>query len=199
VGRVARAAPDGYTIDVGQWDTHVVNGVIFSLQYDLLKDFEPITLLSITPLLIMAKKSMPADDLKGLIALLKANPDKASQGTPTAGMHVAGAYFEKETGTRFTFVPYRGAAPAMQDLVAGQIDLLITGATVALPQVRTGAIKAFAVTATSRLAAAPDIPTVDDAGLPGLRISGWFGLFAPKGTPKDAIAKLNAAAVDALA
>src|SRR5215831_800626 len=184
VGRVARAAPDGYTLDIGQWDTHVANGATFSLAYDVVKDFEPVALLSSNPFLILAKKAMPADDLKGLIAWLKANPDKASQAIPTAGSHVAGILLQKETGTRFAFVPYRGGGPAMQDLVAGQIDLMIIQAAVALPQVRAGAIKAYAVTAGSRFPAAPDIPTVDEAGLPGIHISGWFALFAPKATPK---------------
>jgi len=159
VGRVARAAPDGYTLDVGQWDTHVGNGATFPLSYDVVKDFEPVALLSSNPFLILAKKTMPADDLKGLIAWLKANPDKASQAIPTAGSHVAGILLQKETGTRFAFVPYRGGGPAMQDLVAGQIDMMIIQAAVALPQVRAGAIKAYAVTASSRFAAAPDIPT----------------------------------------
>jgi tripartite-type tricarboxylate transporter receptor subunit TctC len=195
VGRVARAAPDGYTLDVGQWDTHVANGATFPLSYDVVKDFEPVALLSSNPFLILAKKAMPADDLKGLIAWLKANPDKASQAIPTAGSHVAGI----ETGTRFAFVPYRGGGPAMQDLVAGQIDLMIIQAAVALPQVRAGAIKAYAVTAGSRFPAAPDIPTVDEAGLPGIHISGWFALFAPKGAPKPVIGTLNAAVVEALA
>jgi tripartite-type tricarboxylate transporter receptor subunit TctC len=199
VGRVARATPDGYTLDIGQWDTHVANGATFSLAYDVLKDFEAVALLSSNPFLILAKKAMPADDLKGLIAWLKANPDKASQAIPTAGSHVAGILFQKETGTRFAFVPYRGGGPAMQDLVAGQIDMMIIQAAVALPQVRAGAIKAYAVTAKSRFAAAPDVPTVDEAGLPGVHISGWFALFAPKGTPKPVIDKLNAAAVEALA
>jgi tripartite-type tricarboxylate transporter receptor subunit TctC len=165
VGRVARAAPDGYTLDVGQWDTLVANGATFPLSYDVVKDFEPVALLSSNPFLILAKKAMPADDLKGLIAWLKANPDKASQAIPIAGSHIAGILFQKETGTRFAFVPYRGGGPAMQDLVAGQIDLMIIQAAVALPQVRAGAIKAYAVTASSRFAAAPDIPTVDEAGL----------------------------------
>jgi tripartite-type tricarboxylate transporter receptor subunit TctC len=199
VGRVARAAPDGYTLDLGQWDTHVANGVTFPLSYDVVKDFEPVALLSSNPFLILAKKAMPADDLKGLIAWLKANPDKASQAIPTAGSQVAGILFQKETGTRFALVPYRGGGPEMQDLVAGQIDLMIIQAAVALPQVRAGAIEAYAVTAGSRFAAAPDIPTVDEAGLPGIHISGWFALFAPKGTPKPVIGKLNAAAVEALA
>jgi tripartite-type tricarboxylate transporter receptor subunit TctC len=199
VGRVARATPDGYTLDIGQWDTHVANGTTFSLSYDVLKDFEPVALISSNPFLILAKKAMPADDLKSLIAWLKGNPDKASQAIPTAGSHVAGILFQKETGTRFAFVPYRGGGPAMQDLVAGQIDLMIIQAAVALPQVRAGAIKAYAVTASSRFPAAPDIPTVDEAGLPGIHISGWFALFAPKGTPTEVVTKLNTAVVEALA
>jgi tripartite-type tricarboxylate transporter receptor subunit TctC len=199
VGRVARAVPDGYTLDIGQWDTHVANGATYPLSYDLQNGFEPIALISSNPLLILAKKAMPADDLKGLIAWLKANPDKASQAVPTAGSHVAGILFQKETSTRFQFVPYRGGGPAMQDLVAGQIDMLIVQAAAALSQVRAGAIKAYAATSKSRFAAAPDIPTVDEAGLPGLHISGWFGLYAPKGTPKTVIDKLNAAVMDALA
>src|SRR5580704_3639436 len=199
VGRVARAAPDGYTIDIGQWDTHVVNGAIYSLTYDLVKDFEPIALLSKNPLMIVGRKSLPPSDLPGLVAWLKANPEKGTQGNPTAGGHVAGAYFQKETGTHFTFVPYRGAGPAMQDLVSGQIDLLIVQPAVALPQVSSGAIKAFAATGKTRLAVAPEIPTVAEGGLPSLEIMGWYGLFAPKGTPKEIIAKLNGAVTEALA
>jgi tripartite-type tricarboxylate transporter receptor subunit TctC len=197
VGRVARAAPDGYTLDIGQWDTHVANGATYPLSYDLQNGFEPIALISTNPFLILAKNALPADDLKGLIAWLKANPDKGSAAMPTAGSHVAGIMFQKETGTRFQFVPYRGGAPAIQDLVAGQVDMLIVQAAIALPQVRA-AIKVFAVTAKNRFGAAPNIPTVDEAGLPGLHISGWFGLYAPKGTPKAVIDKLNAAVVDAL-
>jgi tripartite-type tricarboxylate transporter receptor subunit TctC len=198
VGRVARAPADGYTIDIGQWDTHVVNGAIYSLSYDLVKDFEPIALLSRNPLMIVGRKSLPPGDLPGLIAWLKANPEKGTQGNPTAGGHVAGAYFQKETGTHFTFVPYRGAGPAMQDLVSGQIDLLIVQPAVALPQVRSGAIKAFASTGNTRLAVASDIATVGEAGLPSLEMMGWYGLFAPKGTPKEIIAKLSAAVNEAL-
>jgi tripartite-type tricarboxylate transporter receptor subunit TctC len=198
VGRLARAAPDGYTIDIGQWDTHVVNGAIYTLTYDLVGDFEPIGLLSKNPLMIVGRKTLPPNDLAGLIAWLRANPDKATQGNPTAGGHVAGAYFQKETGTHFTFVPYRGAGPAMQDLVSGQIDLLIVQPAVALPQVRTGAIKAFAATGNTRLAVAQDIPTVAEGGLPSLEMLGWYGLFAPKGTPKEVIAKLSGAVTEAL-
>jgi len=200
-GRVARAASDGYTLGLGNWPTHVINGAVFKLQYDVRNDFEPISLLATNPLMIVAKKAMPANDLKELIAWLKANPDKAAQGTSGAGAatHVAGVFFAKETGTRIQFVPYRGAGPAMQDLMAGQIDLMIDPAANSLPQVRAGNIKAYAVTAKSRLAAAPEIPTVDEAGLPGLYVSTWLAFFAPKGTPKNIIAKLNAAVVEALA
>jgi len=201
VGRVARATPDGYTIGIGQWDTHVLNGAVHRLAYDLLTDFEPIGLLPSNPQLIVARKTMPVDDLKGLIGWLRANPDKASQGTagPGSAAHISGAYFQKITDTRFQFVPYRGAAPAMQDLIAGQIDVMFDQASNALPHVRSGAIRAFAVTANSRLASAPDIPTVDEVGLPGFYISIWRGFWAPKGTSRDIIGKLNAAVVDALA
>ena len=199
VGRVARAAPDGYTLDIGQWDTHVANGATYPLSYDLQNDFEPVALISSNPYLILAKKTMPGDDLRGLVAWLKANPDKASAAMPTAGTQLAGILFQKESGTRFVLVPYRWGGPAIQDLVAGHIDMLLIQAAVALPQVRAGAIKAYATMAASRFAAAPNIPTVDEAGLPGLHISGWFGLYAPKGTPRAVIDKLNAAVVDALA
>ena len=201
VGQVARAAPDGYTLSIGHWSTHVVNGAVYPLPYDLLKDFEPIALIASNSYLIVAKNAVPANDLTGFIAWLKANPDKAFEGTAGAGspQHVGGVFFQKATGTRFQFVPYRGAAPAMQALVAGEIDLIIDDPTSSLPQVRAGRIKAFAVTARSRLAAAPDIPTVDEAGLPGFYFSRWHALWAPKGTPKDIVAKLNAAVVGALA
>jgi tripartite-type tricarboxylate transporter receptor subunit TctC len=199
VGRVARAAPDGYTLDIGQWDTHVGNGALYPLTYDLQKDLEPIGLLSTNPQLILGRKALPADDLQGLVAWLKANPDKATQAVQTTGAHVAGVLLQQATGTRFAFVPYRGAGPAMQDLVSGHIDLLVTQAAVALPQVRTGAIKAFAVTAKTRSPVVPDIPTVDEGGVPGLYVAGWFGLFAPRGTPRDVVARLNGALVDALA
>jgi tripartite-type tricarboxylate transporter receptor subunit TctC len=201
VGRVARAAPDGYTLSIGNWGTHVLNGGLYTLPYDLLKDFEPVAALSSNPLIIVAKKAMPADDLKGLIAWLKANPDKASAATAGAGgtAHIGGVFFQKETGTRFQFVPYRGGAPAIQELVAGQIDLMFDNPTSSLPLVRAGSIKGYAITAKARLASAPDIPTVDEAGLPGFYISNWTALWVPKGTPKGIIAKLNGAVVDALA
>jgi len=201
VGRVARAAPDGYTISIGQFGNYVLNGAIYPLSYDLLKDFESVALLASNPQVIVSKNAMPAQDLQGLISWLKQNPDKAAQGTAGAGSpaHIAGAYLQSMTGTRFQFVPYRGAAPAMQDLVAGQIDLMLDQASNAIPHIRAGRIRAYAVTSKSRLEAAPEIPTVDEAGLPGFYVSVWHGLWAPKGTPKDIIAKLNAAVVEALA
>jgi tripartite-type tricarboxylate transporter receptor subunit TctC len=200
-GRVARAEPDGYTLGIGYLGTHVFNGAAFKLPYDLLSDFEPVSLLVSNPLLIVARKTMPAADLRELIAWLKANPSKASQGTSGAGgtSDVAGVFFQKETGTHFQLVPYQGAAAMMRDLLVGQIDLMIDFAANSLPQVRAGTIKAYAVTAPSHLLAAPDIPTVDEAGVPGLYISAWQGIWVPKGTPKDVVGKLNTAVVAALA
>jgi tripartite-type tricarboxylate transporter receptor subunit TctC len=166
VGRVARAAPDGYTLSIGHWSTHVVNGALYHLQYDVLRDFEPIIPLTSNRYLILARKSFPAANLRALIAWLKANPDKANGGTAGVGtpQHIGELLFQKITGTRFPFVPYRGGAPLMQDLIAGQVDIDIDDPTNALPQIHAGAIKAYAVTAQARLAAAPDIPTVDEAG-----------------------------------
>jgi tripartite-type tricarboxylate transporter receptor subunit TctC len=201
VGRAARASGDGYTLIIGGWATHVLNSAIFTVGYDVLKDFEPISLITREPLLIVGRKTAPARDLKELIAWLKANPSKASIGTTGSGgaLHVAGFFFQNETGTRLQPVPYRGGAgPAMQDLVAGQIDMMIDLSASSLPQVRAGSIKAYAVTANNRSAAAPDIPTVDEAGLPGFYITQWLGLWASKATPKGIIAKLNVAIADAL-
>jgi tripartite-type tricarboxylate transporter receptor subunit TctC len=201
VARVARAVPDGYTIGIGHWGTHVVNPAIYTLQYDTLKDFEPVAMIATNPQFIVAKKALPAKDLKELIAWLKANGSTATQGTAGhgSGSHLSGVYFQNITDTQFQFVPYRGAGPAMQDLVAGHVDLMIDQAANSLPQVRAGTIRAFAVTDKSRVAAAPDIPTVDEAGVPGLHISIWHALWMPKGTPKDIIAKLNAAVAETLA
>ncbi len=201
VGRAARAAGDGYTLSLGSVSTHVLNGAVYRIAYDLLHDFEPISLIASSPLLIVGKKSLPANDLKELIAWLKANPDKATQGMFGAGniSHIAGVYFQNETGTRFAFVPYRGSAPGMQDLLGGQIDMMIDLAASSAPQVRAGNIKAYAVTAKNRLAATPNVPTSDEAGLPGFHITLWNALWAPKGTPKEVVAKLNAAVVEALA
>jgi tripartite-type tricarboxylate transporter receptor subunit TctC len=201
VGRVARSAPDGYTISIGQWGSHVTNGAIYALTYDLLNDFAPLAWIATGTPLIVSRNTLPARDLRELITWLKANPDKASEGTAGAGspQHIAGIYFQRETGTRFQFVPYRGVAPAMQDLVAGRLDFMIDQATNSLPQVRAGTIRAYAVTGKTRLAAAPDIPTVDEAGLPGFYVSIWQGLWAPKRTPPGIVAKLNGAVVAALA
>jgi tripartite-type tricarboxylate transporter receptor subunit TctC len=201
VGRVARSAPDGYTISLGHVGTHVINGAIYPLQYDVVADFAPIALVASNPQLIVAKKTIPANDLKGFIAWLKANPGTATEGNAGVGSpsHVAGVYFQNQTGTTFQFVPYRGSGPLMQDIVSGQIDFTFDQAANSLPQVRAGTIKAFAVTAKTRLAAAPDIPTVDEAGLPGLYVSVWHGLWVPKATPPDVVAKLAGAVVAALA
>ena len=189
VGRVARAAPDGYTISIGQFGNYVLNGAIYPLPYDLLMDFELVALLASNPQVIVSKNAMPAQDLQGLISWLKQNPDKAAQGTAGAGSpaHIAGVYLQSITGTRFQFVPYRGAAPAMQDLLAGQIDLMLDQASNAIPHIRAGRIRAYAVTSKSRLGAAPEIPTVDEAGLPGFYVSVWHGLWAPKGTTRTSL------------
>jgi tripartite-type tricarboxylate transporter receptor subunit TctC len=200
VGRVARAAPDGYTLSIGHWSTHVVNGAIYPLPYDLLRDLEPIVLLPSNPMIVVSTNAVPAKSLNEFVGWIKANEGKVSAGTAGAGSatHVAGVYFQNVTGTRFQFVPYRGTGPALQDLVAGQIDFIVDQASNSLQHVRDGKIRAYAVTASARLPSAPDIPTVAEAGLPSLDISVWYGLWAPKGTPKDIIAKLNAAAVQAL-
>jgi tripartite-type tricarboxylate transporter receptor subunit TctC len=200
VGKVARSAPDGYTLGIGQWSHYVLNGATYALPYDLLADFAPVAMIVTGPLLLVSRKDLPANDLKGLIAWLKANPDKATAGTGGVGSppHISGIFFQKMTGTQFQFVPYRGTAPAMRDLLAGQIDIMIDQASNVLPQLRGGTIKAFAVTAKERLPSAPDVPTVDEAGLPGLYVSVWHGLWAPKGTPAEIIAKLNGAVVKSL-
>jgi tripartite-type tricarboxylate transporter receptor subunit TctC len=201
VGRVARAAADGYMLSIGHWSTHVVNGAIYALQYDLLRDFDPVVLLPSNPMIVVSKTAVPAKDLGGLIGWIKANEGKVSAGTAGAGSstHIAGVYFQNLTGTQFQFVPYRGTGPALQDLVAGQIDLIVDQASNSIQQVRDGKIRAYAVTAKTRLPSAPEIPTAAEAGVPGLDISVWYGLWAPKGTPKEIITQLNLAAVEALA
>jgi tripartite-type tricarboxylate transporter receptor subunit TctC len=201
LGRVARAAPDGYTIEVGNWSAHVVNGAIYNLPYDLKTDFEPIILCARSPQVVVSKKTLPPNDLKGLIAWVKANSGKYTIGTAGVGSppHISALLFLKLTGTEAQLVSYRGGAPAIQDLVAGQIDIVITDPTTSVPQVHAGTIKGYAVSAATRLESAPEIPTAEEAGLPGFIVSTWNALFAPKGTPKDVIAKLNAAAVTALA
>ena len=198
VGRLARATPDGYTIDIGQWDTHVGN-IIYNLNYDLRTDFAPIGLISINPMLLVAKKTLPADDLKSLVEYMKAHPGDAKFVNQNASAQVGGLLLQKLTGTQVLFVPYRGAGPAMTDLISGQVDLLLVQGAVALPQVRAGTIKALAELSPERSASMPDIPSASESGVAGLYIAGWFGFYAPKGTPGDIIAKLNAATVQALA
>jgi tripartite-type tricarboxylate transporter receptor subunit TctC len=198
-GRAARARPDGYTIDLGFLGGNVLNGVFYSLAYDVLNDFAPISPLVTTPLVLFARKTLPAKDLNELIAWLKASSDnKASVGIASVDRRLVAVFFQKETGTQFALVPYRGTAPAMQDLVAGQIDLLID-TPIQLPLVRAGSIRAYAVTSDTRLVLAPDIPTFAEMGLPTISYSQWFGLFAPRGTPTQVIGKLNGAAAAALA
>src|ERR1043165_3618051 len=203
IARVARAAPDGYTLVLGNWPSFVVASAIYpNLPYDVQKDFEPVALLPNNPYIVVSKNDLPAKDLAGLTAFIKANPGKLSEGTGGAGsgQHVSGVYFQKVTGTSFVFVPYRaGSADVMRDLTAGHIDLSFDQAISALPFVRSGQVRAYAITGKTRLASAPDIPTVDEAGAPGVYISTWFGLWAPKGTPAEAIGKLSAAAMEALA
>jgi tripartite-type tricarboxylate transporter receptor subunit TctC len=197
-GRAARAKPDGYTIILGLMSTHVLNGALHSLSYDPLNDFLPISPVVTTPAFLYARKTIPANDLTELVTWLKANPNRASAGITTAFVQLMTAIFQKQTGTQFTLIPYRGNAPAYQDLVAGQIDLTFSAAD-GLPMVRSGSIKAYAVTSTVRLALAPDIPTFTEMGLPALSFSAWYALFAPRGTPKNIIGNINAATVEALA
>ena len=200
VGRVAHAAPDGYTVGIGAWNTHVVNGAIYPLTYDVFADFEPVALIANNTQLIVSKNDVPARDLKELIAWVKANQERISAGNAGMGAssHVAAVFFQNLTGTHFQLVPYRGVAPAIQDLMGGQIDLMFDQVSNTLQHVRGGKIRAYAVAAKDRLVIAPEIPTVDEAGLPGFYISVWHALWAPKGTPKEIIAKLNAAVVDTL-
>jgi tripartite-type tricarboxylate transporter receptor subunit TctC len=199
-GRVARAAPDGYTMVLGIWNTHVANAVTYRLDYDVVKDFAPIALCAEAPLVFVAKKSAPAGDLQDYIAWLKANPDKASMATVGVGspVQLLAILMAKETHTRFTLVPYRGAGPAVQDVVAGRIDMTFANTATVLPFARAGSVKALGLTSPKRIAAAPEIPTMDEAGLRGLSFSLWAALFAPRDTPTDIIAKLNSAAVNTL-
>ena len=201
VTRAERAAPDGYTIQWGMWGTNMANGAIYNLGFDLLNDFEPIALVATQPFLIDARKTMPANNLKELVAWLKANADKATMGTSGVGSpsHVAGVLMEQLVGVKWQMVAYRSAGLAQQDLLAGTTDLQLDTPAVSLPYVQSGALKTYAVTAKERIAVAPDIPTTDEAGLPGFYFSFWHAMWAPKGTPKPIIAKLNAAVVAALA
>ena len=200
VGRAVRSPPDGYTISFGHLGTHVANGAIYKLGYDLVTDLEPVVLLPSNPMIIVSKNAVPAKSLKELLAWLKARPTPATAGTAGAGSgsHIAGLYFQNVTGIQLQYVPYRGTGPAMNDLVAGQIDLIVDQTSNSIGQVRAGNIRAYAVTAEKRLDSAPDVPTTDEAGLPGFHMTLWSGLWVPKDTPKEIVEKLNAAAVDAL-
>jgi tripartite-type tricarboxylate transporter receptor subunit TctC len=198
VGRLARATPDGYTIDIGQWDTHV-GSIIYNLNYDLQTDFAPIGLATVNPQLIIARKDLPVSDLKSLVAWMKAHPGDAKFVNQNASAQIGALLLQKLTDTQALLIPYRGAGPAMTDLISGQVDLMIVQAAAAMPQVRAGTVKALANLSPQRSRAISDIPTSDESGVPGYYLSGWFGLFAPKGTPQDVIAKLDAAMVQALA
>ncbi len=201
VGRVARAAPDGYTIGIGHWGSHVVNGAYYTLPFDLLTDLEPVAMIATNPQVIISKLAVPAKNLKELIAWSKANQDKLLVGTGgvAASAHMGGIYFQNAIGAKFQFVHYRGGAPAIQALLSGEVDLYVTQVSGAVPLVRAGKIRAYAVTSKTRQEAAPEIPTVDEAGLPGLHTSVWHAIWASKATPKDIISKLNAALVETLA
>ena len=201
VTRAERSAPDGYTVLWGMWGTNVANGAIYNLGFDFLTDFEPVALAMTQPFLIDARKTMPANNLQELVAWIKANPDKVTMGTSGVGSpsHVAGVLMENMLGVKWQMVSYRSAGLATQDLLAGTTDIQLDTPAVSLPHVKSGDLKAYAVTAKERIAVAPDIPTTDEAGLSGYYFSFWHGMWAPKGTPKPIIAKLNAAVVAALA
>ena len=200
VGRTVRAAPDGYTVGFGHLGTNVANGAIYKLGYDLIADLEPVVMLPSNPMIIVSNNTVPAKSLAELLAWMKSRPAPPTAGTAGSGSgsHIAGLYFENVSGIKLQYVPYRGTGPALNDLVAGQIDVIVDQTSNSINQVRAGTIRAYAVTDVKRLAQAPDIPTTDEAGLSGFHMTLWSGLWAPKGTPKDIIAKLNAAAVDAL-
>lgn len=201
VARAVRAAPDGYTLSIGHLGTHVINGAMYTLPFDLINDLDPVALVASNPMMIVSKNGVPAKNLKELIAWIKANEGKVTAGTAGvgSGAHFSGIFFEQLIGTHLRFVPYRGTGPALLDLVAGQIDIIVDQASNSLPQVKAGKIRAYAVTDQKRLAASPDIPTVAEAGLPALQIELWSGIWVPKGTPKDIVAKLNGVIVEALA
>jgi len=201
VGRAVHAAPDGYTLSIGHLGTHVVNGAIYPMNFDLVKDLEPVAMIASNPMMIVTKNDIPAKNLKELIAWIKSNDGKATAGTAGvgSGSHFSGVYLGQLIGAKFQFVPYRGTGPALLDLVAGQIDLIVDQASNSMAQVKAGKIRPYAITSEKRVAAAPDVPTVDEAGLPGFYVELWSGIWVPKGTPKDIIGKLNAAIRDALA
>ncbi|MDU6325558.1 tripartite tricarboxylate transporter substrate-binding protein, partial [Bradyrhizobium sp.] len=200
VGRAVRSKPDGYTVSFGHLGTHVANGAVYRLGYDLVADLEPVVLLPSNPMIIVSKTNVPAKSLPELVAWLKSQSNPASAGTAGngSGSHIAGLYFEQVTGIKLQYVPYRGTGPAMNDLVGGQIDLIVDQTSNAIGQVRAGTIRAYAVTDAKRLDSAPDIPTTDEAGLPGFHMTLWSGLWLPKGTAGEIVTTLNAAAVAAL-
>jgi tripartite-type tricarboxylate transporter receptor subunit TctC len=201
VGRAAQAAPDGYTLSIGNWTSHVGAGAMYPVAHDALLELQPVAMLSATPLMIVGKNALPPKDAKELIAWLKANPDKASAATIGAGSgaHICLLYFQQKTDTHFQLVPYRGGAPVMQDLIAGQIDLFCAEASQTLSALHSGAIRPYAVMSKTRWPAAPEVPTMDEVGVTGLYVSFWNGMWVPKGTPKDVIAKLDAAVIETLA
>jgi tripartite-type tricarboxylate transporter receptor subunit TctC len=201
VGRIARGAPEGYLLGIGHIGTHVINGAVYKLPFDLLKDLEPVAMIASNPQVIVSKNAVPAKTLKELLAWVRANGDKTSSGTGGAGTpsHVSSVYFQNVTGSPLQIVHYRGAAPAMADVIAGHVDLSFDQAASSLPLVRSGKVRAYAVTQKTRLAAAPDIPTTDEAGLPGFYMAVWHGIWAPKATPAPVVARLNAALVETLA
>jgi tripartite-type tricarboxylate transporter receptor subunit TctC len=199
--RVARATPDGYTVAIGHVGTHVIAGAVQKTSYDVYADFEPIGLACANPQIIVTKMDVPAKDLKELIAWTKANGDKVSSGTggPGTPSHIMAVYYNKETGSNLQVIHYKGSGPALQDVIAGHVDMTFDQAANALPQVRAGKVKAYAVTSKNRLTSQPDIPTVDEAGLPNFYMSVWHAFWAPKGTPKEIVNRLNAALVETLA
>jgi tripartite-type tricarboxylate transporter receptor subunit TctC len=201
VGRVAHATPDGYTVSIGHWSTHVVNGAVYPLNYDLLKDLAPVAMIGGNPMLVVSKPTVPAKNLKQLIDWVKANQAKVNVGTagPGSSTHISGVYFQNAIDAKLHFIPYKGTAPALQELMGGQIDIMVDQMSNSLPQVRTGKINAYATTAKTRSPAAADIPTVDEAGLPGFYISIWYGTWVPSATPREIVGKLNAAVMEALA
>jgi tripartite-type tricarboxylate transporter receptor subunit TctC len=200
VGRVVRAPPDGYTVSIGHLGTHVANGAIYKLGYDLVTDLEPVVLLPSNPMIVVSKNAVPAKTLPELLAWMRAKPTPPTAGTAGAGSgsHIAGLYFENITGIKLQYVPYRGTAPALNDLIAGQIDIIVDQTSNSIAQVRAGTVRAYAVTDDKRVESAPDIPTTDEAGLPGFHMTLWSGLWVPKNTPKDVVIRLNHAAVEAL-
>jgi tripartite-type tricarboxylate transporter receptor subunit TctC len=200
VGRAVHSTPDGYTISFGHLGTHVANGAVYKLNYDLVADLEPVVLLPSNPMIVVSKNAVPATSLKELLAWLKSRPTPATAGTAGAGSgsHIAGVYFESVTGLKLQYVPYRGTGPALNDLIAGQIDVIVDQTSNSINQVRAGTIRAYAISDDKRLSSAPEIPTADEAGLKGFHMTLWSGMWVPKGTPKDIVSKLNSAAVDAL-